>query len=874
MRRFRKAVLILSILTLVVLAGLYLSGRAYLASDGTRRQVESQLAEMYGGPVAVESASVGMVGDSSLHGVRLYEAGGSESAPWAIFESVQSDVSALDILRGKTPQAVTLTGAAITLNFDAKGKLITQLPETKSKGGNFPTIQIEQAKVILRQEGRPEMVVTGVQAELHPKDGQLILSGTITDDHWGRWSLDGKVDTAASSLTTTLKTDRADVTQEKLDRLPVIPKAVWDVVNTSGPTPVEFTYRHEPGAQLPDRYRVVLNPDGAAIDIKERNKDNSGILLPGRDVHGRIVIEDGEVRLEGVSGSAFGGSIQTDAKLDFRGKETTLDFSRLKFGDVEIAQLPPYWKEKLPSQFRNLDGWLSGSANGTIAVGEQTHTTPNKPTSYLDINVRLRDVDLAEFVKGLDVKLSFPVEGKLTLDVQASLPVDTKAYRVKGTATASRLVISGVEMKDVMAKIRYDSGVLQLDELTGSLPAKPEDGTFKGHVRLGVVPEGDLTASLTFDRLPLSQFRGLAGGREDLSGTVTGSAEVGVPAGKLRDPAEWMVDALVRADRVGVYGLTVEKGTATARARKGVLKITDLDATLEGAGINGSAEANLTAPYRYSVKLALKKGDLASLNKLAPDLHLPEQVEGSIAATADLTGTLSPFAVQATGSATGSDLKIQAVRVAALRFNWSVEDGLKLSDVRAALYEGEVTGTATVPMDAKQVGTLDLRFENVDVGSLVRDIPAIPLKLEGKAGGSIKGGSPAAGVGERTYDADLELQAPKLRVQNFSTEKLIGTVSYRKGVAEYHLKGGLLGGTFDLDGRIPQRPEPEPAKPEPEGRLRINNATRATLGGHWWARVVGSTPRQRRFATRLPTYGDGLSPGGQRHGERAPSALG
>ncbi len=326
MSRFRKVMLILSILTVIFLTGLYLGARAYLSSDRTRRQVESQLAEVYGGPVAVDSASVGMVSDSSFHGVRLYEAGASEPAPWAVFESVQTDVSALDILRGKTPQVDTLTGADITLTFDRDGKLLTRLPETKSKGGNFPTIHVEQAKVTLRQEGRPEMVVSGVQAELRPQDGQLTLSGTISDDYWGRWSLDGKVDTAASSLTATLKTGHADVTQDKLDRLPVIPKSVWDVVNAAGPTPVEFTYRHESGAKLPDRYTVVLNPDGATIDIKERDKENYGVLIPGRDVRGRIVIEDGEVRLEGIRCSAFGGTIQTDANLDFRGKETKLDF--------------------------------------------------------------------------------------------------------------------------------------------------------------------------------------------------------------------------------------------------------------------------------------------------------------------------------------------------------------------------------------------------------------------------------------------------------------------------------------------------------------------------------------------------------------------
>jgi hypothetical protein len=940
MRRFRKALLLLGILTVIVVAGLFLAARVYLASDRTLRQVEAQLAEMYGGPVAVDSVSVGMFGDSTFHGVRLYQEGVSDS-PWAVFESVQTDVSAVDILLGRSPQVVSLSGAEITLSFDSDGKLLTRLPETKAKGGTLPTIHINKAKVTLRQEDRPEMVVSGIQAELRPQDGQLTLSGTITDDYWGRWSLDGKVDTAASSLLATLKTDHADVTQEKLGRLPVIPKSVWDEVSASGPTSVEFTYRHEPGARLTDGYTVVLNPDGAAIDIKERDSESYIVLIPGRDVRGRIVMEDGEVRLDGVRGSVFGGTIQTDANLDFREKEAKLDFTRLKFNDLEIAQLPADWKERVPAQFRNLGGRLTGEAKLTIQIGDEVKTSgqgtaeilgakiggqpvesiklrlhparkgfefrpnsagpsgalptspgsmaldeninrlvlialltalddepakpswtreatrlfhrgavetakivnqsgrwlmerlpndaaPKKPTSYLDVNLRLRDVNLAEFVKGLGVKLSFRIEGKLSLDVQASLPVDTpsdlKAYRVKGTATASRLVISGVEMKDVTAKIRYDSGVLHLDELTGALPAKPQDGTFKGKARLGVVPEGELTANLSFDRLPLSQFRSLAGSREDLSGTVSGSAEVSVPSGKLRDPNEWSVDGLVRAERASVIGLTLEKGTATVRARKGVLKITDLDATLEGAGINGSAEANLIAPYRYSVNLALKKGDLASLNKLAPDLRLPVKVEGRFALTADLDGTLSPFAVKATGSGSGSDLKIQAVRVAALRFNWKFEDSLKLTDVKATLYEGEVSGTAIVPMDAKQVGSLNLSFQNVDVGAFVRDIPAIPLKLEGTASGTIKGKSPAVEAGERTFDADLELQAPKLRVQNFPTEKLTGTVTFRKGVAEYHLKGGLLGGTFDLDGRIPPRPEPAPAKPEPEGRLRINGA--------------------------------------------------
>src|SRR5581483_2321256 len=84
------------------------------------------------------------------------------------------------------------------------------------------------------------------------------------------------------------------------------------------------------------------------------------------------------------------------------------------------------------------------------------------------------------------------------------------------------------------------------------------------------------------------------------------------------------------------------------------------------------------------------------------------------------------------------------------------------------------------------------------------------------------------------FDADIDLTAPKLRVQGVPTEKLTGTVSYHKGAGEYHLKGGLLGGSFELDGRIPPRPadkEKAPEKPQPVG-LRLQAPPAAPPDSH------------------------------------------
>src|SRR5262249_12420700 len=104
MPRFLR-ILLKVVAALVILAvGLLIAGRIFLTSDIARRHVASHLEEVYGGPVEVEGADIGLFGGSSLRGLRLYEPGRPEDAPWASAGSVRADVSALDLLRGVTPK--------------------------------------------------------------------------------------------------------------------------------------------------------------------------------------------------------------------------------------------------------------------------------------------------------------------------------------------------------------------------------------------------------------------------------------------------------------------------------------------------------------------------------------------------------------------------------------------------------------------------------------------------------------------------------------------------------------------------------------------------------------------------------------------------
>jgi hypothetical protein len=458
--------------------------------------------------------------------------------------------------------------------------------------------------------------------------------------------------------------------------------------------------------------------------------------------------------------------------------------------------------------------------------------------------------------------------------VKASLPTDAprdlKAYRVTGTATLSRLTLAGVAMEQVNARVRYADGVLDLEELRGAFA----EGSFEGTARLGVIPEGDLSAHLTLNAVPLGQvLKAVPRMPDQVSGTVSGRADLRVPAGHLQDVTAWHGSGRLTAPAVNAFGLTLKDASAAARVERGTLRVSDVQCTLEGAPVGGAGDLGLTAPYRFNGKLELAKGDLASLERLAPEFRPPVAVAGRFGVTAEAQGTLSPMAVKTTGTGTGEDLKVERLRVGRLNFHWAMTGGrLRLSDVQARLYGGKMTGSAEVPLRADEAGSINMAFADVDLGDLMRDVPAVPVKLAGKAGGKVEGKLTAAAGGRpRDFDANIDLSAPRLRVQSFEADRLTGTVSYRNGAGAYHLKGHLFGGTFDLDGRFPPRPAsgtaPAPsslrplfggeglgvrgqAPPPPEGRLRLEGAQ---LGLVWPTLGLGQTlgPLQGRLDVQL-----------------------
>ena len=117
--------------------------------------------------------------------------------------------------------------------------------------------------------------------------------------------IDGRLEVTLRSAGT------VPVTQAMLQQLPFVPDDVWREVQLSGDTPGTVTLTFDP-ARPPLHYRVELEPRHTRLHIR-------AIDLDAEDASGRVVIEDGVVRLRDVSGRVGGGQVTTDADLDFNG---------------------------------------------------------------------------------------------------------------------------------------------------------------------------------------------------------------------------------------------------------------------------------------------------------------------------------------------------------------------------------------------------------------------------------------------------------------------------------------------------------------------------------------------------------------------------
>src|SRR5436853_126043 len=73
--------------------------------------------------------------------------------PWVRIDRVEADVPLTDLLAGRLPSNVRLSGVKVTLRFDAEGRLLTELPPRPDSAsaplGTLPEIEVTDSQVFL-----------------------------------------------------------------------------------------------------------------------------------------------------------------------------------------------------------------------------------------------------------------------------------------------------------------------------------------------------------------------------------------------------------------------------------------------------------------------------------------------------------------------------------------------------------------------------------------------------------------------------------------------------------------------------------------------------------------------------------------------------
>jgi hypothetical protein len=859
MRRLR--IFLIVILVILVLLGVaYEAGRRYIASKHVADLVARRLQAAYGGHVEVGHVDIGM-GGSSAHGVRLFEEkqGKAADTPWADIGNVETDVSLWDLLRGEaTPHRLTFRDASVTLRFDGKGGLLTELPKAKGATDVLPEVSVAGCRLVLRQAGRPEMVVSGIDGQLTPDGSRLRLSGKVTDPHWGDWTLAADANRASGEAHATLKTVHpVHVTQEMLNSLPFISPAVWHEVQLEGDTPAEFTLATRP-KEKGVHYRVALQPQNAAVHVR-------AIDLQGEHAAGGLVVEDGVVTLRQVHGRAFGGGVATDGVLDFVRRPAVLNF-KARVQDLVVKDLPKSWA--LPEQ---IEGRLTGSAHLELTIADNgVHTSgtgkgvinnarvAGQPADPITIELRQRP-DRRGFRLSAeappppgDPRVQQPLSGgreppeaarlggltPAALAAQAPRTPEPAALPFVGLAAAPHTAPTSA---DIFAPTWVINRSVRL--LRDGLRTVTDAGTW--FLRPTPKPPGGpapspryVEVNLAMHDVNLEQFaRGL---KLRLPFRLTGKASFRVraalPLDTPRDPKTYRAEGTATVAWIDIAGLEMRRLEARVRYADGLLRLEQLQGQVPpsagqaaGGSFSGDARAQLFPRGDLAAGLRLDRISVARVLSLVP--QAADGTDGVLTGSLAFRAPVARLQDRATWQADGR-VAVPHARVAGLAFDEARADvrlasgELSVANGQALLEQTPVDVSGGLRVTAPYAYHGKLSLSQTDLAALQRLNPKLrpPVSLAGRLNASAK---VHGTLNPLTVQTTGTASATDVKIDRVAVQRLRlrwGTkASYRDQQLDYTLQGESLGGTFSLNGTLPSalRRPPAPAR---QSRLTIEGA--------------------------------------------------
>ncbi|MDX2037601.1 MAG: AsmA-like C-terminal region-containing protein [Isosphaeraceae bacterium] len=869
--------------TLVVALGLFL---------GLPVWIRARIEAIYDGPARFGSWRLAT--DSiTLENVELLERGG-EPNPWL---EIDRAVIAFDwraILSGMPPvRRLDARGARARIRLDAEGRPITLArirPDPNAGARKLPRIELSESILILEQPGRPPFEIGGIQGSLAEGMQALELSLTSTLPAWAPAQVDG---TLAHDFTTgrieVSGRGALEITPERARSLPWIPLATWRQVVLHGPSNWSVLLELEGGAVPPLKFVAVADLAGVAMELPT-------LRLAGEQVRGRVRSSGPVVFVDEVVARTTGGTLEASGRLDFSAPEPSYDLT-LGLESIDAAQLADAWKidshdvrghlngsvalrasiepevvdfSGTRGSIEVVDGLIDGFPLASCRLSMKASANPES-TDMIACDFASASIDLTaladRFSKRLPRGISGVGELRGVVELPASLPPRSDGANLRGRWMVSDAAAEGLSIRTAAGNIALTSDRVKLDGIEGDFATPmrsldpgavgpPRPSRFQGSVSAETDGRVQVSAEITAldPKILLESF--------EFDGMIPGGElDLSVDAEALTDQATrlegWKARGQGSSARLELGGRSLESIAFDAELERGILRLSDVFARIEGIPTTGQGRLELTGERGFEVDARVR--GVSMLDALRSSGFRASGVEGTLDAHATLNGRLDPLQWNARGEAGVGGLVVRGRSVGDLSVDWHSEgEAIVFGEVRLPKWDGAVLrgrinpkkhelrlvlsdfdlsraaaigGPADLPaVDGRLGGTIDLVLEDdlarLRVAShldserfLVEGVDLGPLVIDASTtdAGLLNYAFEIGREGRRTrFDGSLDLAAA-LRGEVESIESRWLSAGYT--AADLRALAGIrgaaipasLGGRFGIDANTLVRLEPNPS---------------------------------------------------------------
>lgn len=447
---------------------------------------------------------------------------------------------------------------------------------------------------------------------------------------------------------------------------------------------------------------------------------------------------------------------------------------------------------------------------------------------YLPLELDWDTIELDTFQQRLKVLgLGLPIElsGLASASVRLAIPInslqDARLYRFIGRLDSSRLRLGPWRLSDLSLGLNYRNGVLDLQPFQlGLLGSEGSSaGSVDGSVKMELVPSGEAKVAIRLVELPFSSLVVFNPElNQALSGTLNGEMQGQVLIEAIADPSQWQGEGSVTVPSAAFRQWSGKQGQLDFDIQQGTLRLKTIQFDSLAGTVDGQGEVELNEPYPFSTELSLKNGDLAVLNEFPAELRSDLTLAGKMALDLDFAGKGTPFDLQGKGSGELTDFRINQLNLNRLDFLITADDRqLRLQELQAKLYGGQISGFATLPLSLDQAGQAELRWNEVEITQLVAAVGEFNNPLQGTVDGKINLEMTEVARPE-SWTGTASFETAEILAQSQSVAKFNGEATLETARLDYQLSGAVLEGQITAEGKLPFEPSLET---QDEGKLHL-----------------------------------------------------